>query len=884
MNTNEIRTLFLNFFASKGHAIVSSSSLVPVGDPTLLFVNAGMVQFKDLFLGTQKRDYVRAATSQKCLRISGKHNDLENVGRTARHHTFFEMLGNFSFGDYFKEEAILFAWEFLTKELNLPKNRLWVTVFRDDDEAAELWRTRTDVLDGRILRFGEEDNFWAMGDTGPCGPCSEIHYYIGNDPENQSAEQMRSGTGEYLEIWNLVFMQFNRAASGELTSLPKPSVDTGMGLERIAAVKQMVASNYDSDLLRHIISFVENLSKKKYVGKDYTERDLSEDLQYATDVAMRVITDHSRACAFLVADEVNPGSDGRGYVLRRLIRRACRHGKALGFNQAFLYEVAAEVVRTYGETYPELKKSASRISKIIRAEEEKFIETLDTGMSLLTKEIEAVKTKSSRVFPGEIAFTLHDTYGFPLDMTEDIVKNYGFSVDTRGFDREMEKQRERSRQSRSQESSLVLQRVVKSIPTQFVGYEYAEYESSIAGLFDESGEIEVVKTGDQVILVAKETPFYAESGGQVGDTGAISSKNASLEVIDVQKVSGDTIAHICLVKEGELCKGEAIRLAIDDARRKAIRANHSATHLLHSALRGVLGEHVKQAGSKVSDLGFRFDFSHFEPVSASQLEDIETVVNAAIREDLDVNTQVLKFDEAVKCGAMALFGEKYGDLVRVVRMGNRSLELCGGTHVGRTGEIGLMTVVSESGISAGVRRLEARAGTSGLAEMLARRRLLGELSELLRVGSAELCSRVEGLLERNAKLERQVEHLDKMLTTARGADLVASAVVLPDGVKVIAKRLESVAPKQLREMADDLKQRLGQGCIALASVNEGKVVILTAVTDNLTNKYHAGKLIQELSKVVGGSGGGGRADMAQAGGGDPHKLELALERFRECVS
>lgn len=883
MKTAEIRDSFLQYFADKGHAIVQSSALVPFGDPTLLFTNAGMVQFKDCFLGTESRPYNRATTCQKCLRISGKHNDLENVGRTARHHTFFEMLGNFSFGDYFKEQAIAYAWEFLTVNLQLPKERLWVTVYEEDDEAAELWARGTDVLPGRILRLGKEDNFWAMGETGPCGPCSEIHYYLGDNVAGQSEQEFRAGTGAYLEIWNLVFMQFNRDTSGTLTPLPKPSVDTGMGLERIAAVKQGVAANYDTDALRRLIAKTEELSGKHYLGRDYTERDPEKDEQYGIDVAMRVVADHLRAAAFLIADGVNPGSDGRGYVLRRLIRRACRHGRVLGFNSAVLFKVAEEVVDVYGDAYPELQSGAQKIINVLRAEEEKFIETLDTGIALLRREVDAVKQSSSRVLPGSVAFLLHDTYGFPLDMTEDMVRSQGLSVDTEGFAASMEEQRERSRSARASETAQILQRSVKPTASRFVGYEYDEYESRVLGVFAAEGERKGAKEGDQIALVVAETPFYAESGGQVGDTGAISSNSASLDVIDTQKAGGDTIVHICRVVEGEIGAGEGVRLSIDAERRRKLRINHSATHLVHLALREVLGDHVKQAGSRVSDSNLRFDFSHFDALAPAQLEEIEAIVNHEVQENHPVITQVLPLEEAKNSGAMALFGEKYGEFVRVVQIGPRSKELCGGTHVQRAGDIGFVSLLSEGGVAAGVRRVEAVGGPGALSYMLGLKRKIREAGTLLKVGEREIEERIAKLLERNRELERKMERFAQAATLRKGDELTQRAEQLGDGTKIVVSRVEDATPKQLREMADDLRARIGSGCIALGSVQDGKAIMLTAVTKDLTERFHAGKLLEQLAPIM-GSRGGGRADLAQAGGGDPSKLESALARFKELVS
>ncbi len=882
MKTSQIRTEFLEFFRSKGHEIVASSSLVPAGDPTLLFVNAGMVQFKDCFLGSDKRAYKRATTCQKCLRISGKHNDLENVGRTARHHTFFEMLGNFSFGDYFKEDAIKFAWEFLTVRLGLPKNRLWVTVYQDDDEAAEMWGKHTDVLKGRVLRFGKEENFWAMGETGPCGPCSEIHYYLGDNVEGQSEEEFRKNTGTYVEIWNLVFMQFNRDVSGKLEPLPKPSVDTGMGLERISAVKQGKLANYDTDLLRGIITSTEKLSGKKYVGTDYTERDVEVDEQYGLDVAFRVIADHVRAVAFLISDGVAPGSDGRGYVLRRLIRRACRHGRNLGFRKAFLHEIAAEVVTSMGEAYPELRANKDRIQKLTKIEEEKFIQTLDSGIAILKKEVANIKSEGGHILSGKSAFELHDTFGFPLDLTQDILRSSGLSVDLEGFESEMESQRERSRSARSAETELILQRSVKPLPSKFVGYEFAQYESKVVGIFGKDGERKCAKAGEELAIITSETPFYAESGGQVGDTGSITTNNASLEVYDTQRVGQVTIVHLCRVIEGEVASGDNVRLEIAEARRKRLRLNHSATHLLHLALREVLGTHVKQAGSRVSDQTLRFDFNHHAPLSASEIREIETIVNDEVRSNHPVVTDVLPIEEAKKSGAIALFGEKYGDLVRVVQIGPRSREFCGGTHTERSGDIGLVAVGSEGSISAGVRRIEAYAGPGSLAQISQQRDILRNIAGQLRASERELSERLERLLERNRTLEQEVEKLTHKSHQARGGDLSGQARTLKDGTRVVASVVEEATPKQLREMADDLRQRLGSSCIALGSVSDGRAIVLAAVSDDRVSKYNAGELVRELSKILGGKGGG-RADLAQAGGGDPSKLKEALKRFEELV-
>ena len=882
MKTAEIRKAFLEYFSERKHQIVESASLVPQGDPTLLFVNAGMVPFKDCFLGLEKRPYTRATSCQKSLRISGKHNDLENVGRTARHHTFFEMLGNFSFGDYFKEDAIKYAWEFLSDELKLDKSKLWVTVYEEDDEAAELWKKLTDVKPERVLRCGEKDNFWAMGDTGPCGPCSEVFYYLGDDPKNQSEEEFRKDDGTYIEIWNLVFMQFNRDASGALEPLPKPSVDTGMGLERIAAVKQNVKSNYDIDLFREIISFSEKLSGKNYSGADYTERNILEDEQYATDVSLRVIADHVRSASFLIADGISPSSEGRGYVLRRLIRRASRYGRIIEIKEAFLFKVAEKLVSLMEEAYPELKANSKKISKAIKQEEEKFLQTLDTGTAVLDKKLKELEKTANKVFPGETAFQLHDTYGFPLDMTADILLTHGLSVDEDGFHLAMAEQKERSRTARASKSELILRKSVKSLDTEFKGYDFLEYESKVAGLFSEDGEVKVAKAGDSIALVSTETPFYGESGGQIGDTGSISANGFSAKVIDTQKVQGQTLAHICEVTEGEISKGEEIRLTVDAKRRGSICLAHSATHILHFALREVLGEHVKQAGSRVAEENLRFDFSHDEPITEEQLLRIQELANNELRLNHEVQITNMKLDDAKKKGAMALFGEKYGEVVRVVEIGPRSLELCGGTHVKRSADIGLISLVGTTSISQGVRRLEALVSGLATKEHGRLQFLSNSLSRLVNSSSEDVLSRVEKLVERNKLNEQKLEKLGAQVNLAKGGDILSQAETNQAGIKIIATKLDSLPPKQLREVADDLRNRMGSGCLALATVNDGKVALLTAVTKDLTKKYNAGSLIKEMAKVL-GSKGGGKPDLAQAGGGDPGKLDQALEMFKEMV-
>ncbi len=883
MKTAEIREAYLKFFESKGHEIVASSNLVPAGDPTLLFANSGMVQFKDTFLGTEKRPYSRATTCQKSLRISGKHNDLENVGRTARHHTFFEMLGNFSFGDYFKTDAIKFAWEFLTIVLKLPKDRLWITIFEEDDEAEKLWSTLTDVLPGRILRCGKEDNFWAMGETGPCGPCSEIHYYLGDKVDSQSEAEFRIGDGTYMEIWNLVFMQFNRDVAGKLNPLPKPSVDTGMGLERVAAVKQNVLANYDSDLLRDIIKVSEEKSGKKYVGKDYTERDVLKDRQYAIDVAHRVIADHSRAAAFLIADGVLPGSDGRGFVLRRLIRRACRHGRELDFKKPFLFEMVEAVINFMHGAYPELKENSDKIIKLVHLEEEKFLKTLDGGLELLSKNIEVVKSKSSKTLPGDVAFLLHDTFGFPLDLTQDIARISNLTVDTKGFEDKMTEQRERARSARASSSEQQLVRAVEPTRTEFVGYEYLEFESDVVGLFNETGRQKNATEGMEIILVSKETPFYAESGGQLGDIGTISTNTGTLLVSDTQKVGGDCFAHICRVVEGDISLNSRARFKVDERRRQQLAVNHSATHLLHLALREVLGDHVHQAGSRVSATSTRFDFSHFESVSLESIEEIERIVNAELRNSYPVVTELMPIDAAKKLGAMALFGEKYGSEVRVVTIGPRSKELCGGTHVKDSGQLGLFSVLGESAVSAGVRRIEGVAGESALALFQEKKRILAQAGKLLSIAPADILVRLEKMSDRIKELESNLQKASQSSKSSTAQEIASRATLNSKGVAIVAEQLDGVDAKILREIADDLRVKLPKGCVILSSVVDNKAIFLTAVTENLITEYHAGNILKEVASVA-DSRGGGKSDLAQAGGGNPEKISDALAKFKQLVA
>ncbi|MCB0317265.1 MAG: alanine--tRNA ligase [Bdellovibrionales bacterium] len=886
MKTKEIRKAFLEYFASKGHTVVPSSAVVPENDPTILFTNAGMNQFKDCFLGAEKRDYVRAASCQKCIRISGKHNDLENVGVTARHHTFFEMLGNFSFGDYFKEDAIKFAWEFVTDILKLDKKRLWATVHVSDDEAEALWKQHSEIPQDKILRL-DEDNFWAMGDTGPCGPSSEIFYYLGEDLKKQSKEDFLKDDGTYIEIWNLVFMQYNRSEDGLKTPLPMQSVDTGAGLERIAAIMQGKKSNWDSDLLRSIIAKVEKVSEKKYDGSSYKIRDLQKDTAYATDVAMRVIADHARMACFSLADGVMPSSDGRGYVLRRVIRRAIRHGKVLEFKDPFFAGICNEVISLMGDHYKELVEKRDHILKVADAEEKKFYETLDSGLEILKKEANMVKP--GKLFSGKTAFTLHDTYGFPLDLTQDALKAYSLSVDVDAFNKAMSEQKERSRDDRKSQGISYTAHKVNGDATKFLGYSEINVESKLQDILGieqlEKEQRKKFLTGDKFALVFEETPFYAESGGQVSDLGIINFNDAKLEVLDVQKTPDGHFVHSVNLVDGELDKsalGKKATLEIDITRRNLIKTNHSATHLVHSALRMVLGDHVKQAGSRVDDKTLRFDYSHFEPVSNEQLDEIQSIVNKQIRSNHEVQIKEMKLEDAKKIGAMALFGEKYSDIVRVVEIGPDSLELCGGTHVERSGDIGFLMLANEGGISSGVRRIECWSGLNANQNFLLERAQNTQIAQMLKAGD-KLPERVEKMLARTRDLEKELEILKSRLASAATGDLSHKTRISPNGIKVIAEKVEDADPKTLRDMVDKLKNQLGTGVVALASSQKGKGLIVAGVTSNLTDSLNAEVLVKEVAADLGGKGGG-RADFAQAGGVDPAKLGSALEKLFTLVS
>ena len=861
ISSAELRNSFLEYFHRQGHEIVPSSSLVPGNDPTLLFTNAGMVQFKEVFLGLETRPYARAASSQRCVRAGGKHNDLENVGYTARHHTFFEMLGNFSFGDYFKREAIGFAWEYLTGVLKLPPEKLWVTVFEEDAEAADIWLKEIKVDAKRFARIGAKDNFWSMGDTGPCGPCTEIFYdhgpaVAGGPPGTPDADGDR-----YIEIWNLVFMQYNRAADGTLTPLPKPSVDTGMGLERLAAVMQGVHSNYEIDLFRNLIQAAAKLAGIKDTGNN----------------SLKVIADHIRSCSFLIADGVTPSNEGRGYVLRRIIRRAVRHGHSLDLKEPFFYKLVAPLVKEMGEAYPELRKAQSQVERALQREEERFRETLDEGIKILQQEIASLKGK---IIPGDIAFRLYDTYGFPVDLTADYAKSISLEVDMAGFEQAMENQRERARASSQFGVAYATPTGVEGC-TEFTGYEHLQEQSKVVALYRGDQTVSALNVGEDGTVVLDRTPFYAESGGQVGDRGLLDSSQVGFEVRDTQKLGGDVFGHIGTVVKGTLRVGDAVTARVDEVARQATMLNHSATHLMHAALRKVLGEHVTQKGSLVEPGRLRFDFSHFAPISREELLEIERLVNEQIRVNSSVETRVMAFDEARSSGAMALFGEKYGDHVRVLRIGDFSMELCGGTHAKRAGDIGLFKIISETGVASGVRRIEAVTGQTAVAAMEAADETLARIAGLVKAGRDDLEDKVQQLIERSRKLEKELEQLKGKLASAAGSDLSSQAVDV-SGLKVLAARLDGVDAKALRDTVDQLKNKLGSAAVVLAAVSGDKVSLVAGVTADNTQKVKAGELVNMVALQVGGKGGG-RPDMAQAGGTNPAGLEAALRSVPDWV-
>ena len=861
MSAADVRRAFLEFFQSRGHAIVASSSLVPGNDPTLLFTNAGMVQFKDVFLGKDMRDYVRATSSQRCVRAGGKHNDLENVGYTARHHTFFEMLGNFSFGDYFKRDAIRHAWDFITGTLKLDPNRLWVTVFKDDDEAADIWLKEIGVSPQRFSRMGEKSNFWAMGDTGPCGPCTEIFYDHGEHIAGGPPGSPDEDGDRYVEVWNLVFMQYDRAPDGTLTPLPKPSVDTGAGLERLSAVMQGVTNNYDIDLFRKIVQAAASLA-----GTD--------DL---TNPSLRVIADHIRACTFLIVDGVLPSNEGRGYVLRRIIRRAIRHGHKLGINGAFFHKLVSVLEEQMGEAYPELRKGAAQATRVLLQEEERFAETLTTGMSLLTAALDGLKGK---VLDGETVFRLYDTYGFPADLTADVARERGYTIDSAGFEAAMEAQRERARAA-SRFGVDLRAGTQLDLQTTFCGYTALEGEAKIVALLRGGERVDELRAGEAGEVILESTPFYAESGGQVGDAGELRSVSGAAVhflVEDTQKRgTGGAHAHIGKVAadSAALREGMILRASVDAKLRGATALNHSATHLLHAALREELGDHVQQKGSLVASDRLRFDFAHFEAVSSEQLQRIERRVNEQIRRNATAETREMSYDEAVAEGAMALFGEKYGSSVRVLRIGDFSMELCGGTHVGRAGDIGLFKILAESGVAAGVRRIEAVTGEGALRLVEAQESAVREVAGLLRGTRDEIAQKVRDALDRIRQLEKENRQLRDKLASGQGTDLAASAVEVA-GLQVVATQVDGADANALRTAVDQLKDRLKQAVIVLASVtSEGKVVLVAGVTAGETNRIKAGEIVGHVASQVGGRGGG-RPDFAQAGGTEAAKLPEAL--------
>lgn len=869
-STAEIRQAFLDFFHSKGHQVVASSSLVPNNDPTLLFTNAGMNQFKDVFLGLDKRNYSRATTSQRCVRAGGKHNDLENVGYTARHHTFFEMLGNFSFGDYFKHDAIQFAWELLTGEnwFALPKKRLWVTVYETDDEAYEIWEKEVGIPRERIIRIGDNkgapyasDNFWQMGDTGPCGPCTEIFYDHGDHIWGGPPGSPEEDGDRYIEIWNIVFMQFNRQADGTMEPLPKPSVDTGMGLERIAAVLQHVNSNYDIDLFRTLIEAVAKVTGATDLGNK----------------SLRVIADHIRSCAFLVADGVLPSNENRGYVLRRIIRRAVRHGNMLGAKETFFYKLVGPLIEVMGSAGEELKRQQAQVEQVLKTEEEQFARTLERGLALLDEELAKLQGDT---LDGETAFRLYDTYGFPVDLTADVCRERNIKVDEAGFEAAMEEQRRRAREASGFGADYNAMIRVDSA-SEFKGYDHLELNGKVTALFVDGKAVDAINAGQEAVVVLDQTPFYAESGGQVGDKGELKGAGFTFAVDDTQKY-GQAIGHLGKLSAGALKVGDAVQADVDEARRARIRLNHSATHLMHAALRQVLGTHVAQKGSLVSDKVLRFDFSHNEAMKPSEIRQVEDLVNAQIRRNLPIETNIMDLEAAKAKGAMALFGEKYDERVRVLSMGDFSTELCGGTHASRTGDIGLFRIISESGTAAGIRRIEAVTGEGAMATVHAQSDRLNDIAHLLKGDSQNLGDKVRAVLERTRQLEKELQQLKDQAAAQESANLSSKAVDL-NGVKLLVSELAGIEPKMLRTMVDDLKNQLGSTVIVLATVVEGKVSLIAGVSKDVTDRVKAGELIGMVAQQVGGKGGG-RPDMAQAGGTDAAALPAALASVQGWVS
>jgi len=861
MTSAELRSAFLEFFRERGHSVQPSSSLVPGNDPTLLFTNAGMVQFKDVFLGREKRDFTRAVTSQRCVRAGGKHNDLENVGYTARHHTFFEMLGNFSFGDYFKKDAIHFAWDFLTKELQIPAEKLWVTVFEEDSEAESIWLDDVKVDSARFSRIGAKDNFWSMGDIGPCGPCSEIFYDHGEDVAGGPPGSPDEEGDRYIEIWNLVFMQYDRDKDDKMTPLPAPSVDTGMGLERIAAVLQGVHSNYEIDLFQNILKAAAKLANRNDLDNS----------------SLRVIADHIRSCAFLVVDGVLPSNEGRGYVLRRIIRRAIRHGYRLGIHEVFFYKLVAPLVAEMGVAFPELLQAQEQVERVLKKEEERFAETLEQGMKVLEA---CVAKLDGRVIPGDVVFLLYDTYGFPVDLTADFAREHRLTVDHAGFEVEMAAQRDRARAGGSFAADYD-QDIKHDSQTEFTGYQHLSGSAMIVGLFNKGQPVENLQEGEEGVVILDQTPFYAESGGQVGDCGTIKVGNTVFEVRDTQKQGNDLFLHKGVVVQGEIKQEDTCELFVNVEKRTATELNHSATHLLHAALRQTLGDHVSQKGSLVNPERLRFDFSHFEPMTAAEIATVEQLVNGQIRLNNPVSADIMAKDDAVKAGAMALFGEKYGNEVRVLKIGDFSTELCGGTHVNRAGDIGLFKIISETGVAAGVRRIEAVTGQAALDWVASHDKALADIAGLLKSSPEKATDKVRQLLDKNRALEKQLEKLKSKLTSSAGGELSRQAVEV-DGIKVLAVKLEDIDSKAMRDMVDQLKNKLGSAAIVLASVKGEKVSLIAGVSKDQVSRLKAGDLVNCVATQVGGKGGG-RPDMAQAGGNNPEALDAALKQVPDWV-
>lgn len=859
MNSSEIRQKFLQFFESHGHAVVASSPLVPSNDPTLLFTNAGMVQFKDVFLGQDTRPFVRAASSQRCVRAGGKHNDLENVGYTARHHTFFEMLGNFSFGDYFKRNAILFAWEFLTQSLQIPREKLWVTVYAEDDEAADIWLNEVGVDAARVVRIATMDNFWQMGDTGPCGPCSEIFYDHGPDVMGGPPGSADADGDRYIEIWNLVFMQYNRDSAGTLHPLPKPSVDTGMGLERISAVMQQVHSNYDIDLFKSLIQAAARVTQT----------------QNLADNSLKVIADHIRACAFLITDGVIPGSEGRGYVLRRIIRRAIRHGYQLGYKQPFFYLLVEDLSQVMGQAYPELVAAKTRVAAVLQQEEERFAETLEHGMQVL----ESALSHDSALLDGETVFRLYDTFGFPPDLTADIARERGIAIDHAGFEQAMERQREQARAA----NKFTMQEGIEynGGQTVFHGYESLQHDGQVVAIYKEGSSVSFIEAGDEAVVVLDQTPFYAESGGQVGDCGELLVANGTFVVADTQKIQAGVFGHKGTLRSGRLVIKDAVLAKVNPIARASTANNHSATHLLHAALRKVLGTHVTQKGSLVDANRTRFDFSHHAPLTADEIRETERLVNEQIRHNSVVEASTMKYDDAIKRGAMALFGEKYSDVVRVIGMGEFSTELCGGTHVSQSGQIGFFKIITESGVAAGIRRVEAVTGIAAVEYVQQREAQLLEIAHALKANPQEVTQKIAQIIDNVRQTEKELNRLKSKLANSQGGDLAEQAQEV-HGVKILAVHLDGADAKILRETLDQLKAKLKTCAIVLSSVDNGKITLIAGVSSDLTNQVKAGELVNFVAQQVGGKGGG-RPDMAQAGGTQPEHLPAALASVMNWV-